>query len=85
VTAHGPAERDEFGKALGDGLRYGVARGRGGRDFPGATLAVNVVGSFAIALYATLAEPEGRLKPSPRQRYFVTAGLCGGFTTFSAV
>lgn len=50
---------------------------------PWATLAVNVLGSFAIGLYAGLSEPGGRLFPSARQRQFVMTGLCGGFTTFS--
>ena len=51
--------------------------------FPWGTLVANVVGSFAIGLYATLTEPGGRLMASARLRQFVVAGLCGGFTTFS--
>lgn len=54
-----------------------------GPGFPWGTIAVNVVGSFAIGLYATLSEPGGRLQPSPATRQFVLAGCCGGFTTFS--
>ena len=54
-----------------------------GPAFPWGTLAVNVLGSFLIGLYASLSEPEGRLLPSPAQRQFVMAGFCGGFTTFS--
>ena len=54
-----------------------------GPAFPWGTLAVNVLGSFLIGLYATLTEPDGRLLASPAQRQFVMAGFCGGFTTFS--
>ena len=54
-----------------------------GPAFPWGTLAVNVLGSALIGLYATLTEPGGRLFASPAQRQFVLAGFCGGFTTFS--
>lgn len=51
--------------------------------FPWATLCANLAGSFVIGFYATLSGPDGRLFAGPRQRQFVMAGLCGGFTTFS--
>lgn len=54
-----------------------------GPGFAWGTLAVNVVGSFLIGLYAILSEPGGRITASPAQRQFVLAGFCGGFTTFS--
>jgi CrcB protein len=54
-----------------------------GHGFPWGTLAVNVVGSFVIGLYATFTEPDGRLFARPATRQFVLAGFCGGFTTFS--
>ncbi len=54
-----------------------------GPGFAWGTLAVNVLGSFLIGLYATLTEPGGRVFASPAQRQFVLAGFCGGFTTFS--
>jgi CrcB protein len=54
-----------------------------GAGFPWGTLAVNVVGSFAIGFYATLTGPDGRVFAGSRQRQFVMTGLCGGFTTFS--
>jgi CrcB protein len=50
---------------------------------PWGTLFVNVTGSFAIGLYATLTGPEGRLLAGSRQRQFVMTGICGGYTTFS--
>ena len=54
-----------------------------GDGFPWGTLAVNIVGSFVIGLYATLTEPDGRIFARATTRQFVLAGFCGGFTTFS--
>ncbi|WP_341872559.1 fluoride efflux transporter CrcB [Allomesorhizobium alhagi] len=54
-----------------------------GPDFPWGTLFVNVLGSFVIGFYATLTGPGGRVFAGTRQRQFVMAGICGGFTTFS--
>jgi CrcB protein len=48
--------------------------------FPWATLGVNLVGSFLIGLFYALSE---RGQISPEIRLFLTAGICGGFTTFS--
>lgn len=50
-----------------------------------ATGSVNVLGSFIIGLFATLAAPDGRLLVSPAGRQFIMGGICGGFTTFSAM
>lgn len=50
--------------------------------FPVGTLAVNVLGCFAIGVLSELAEARGFL--SPDTRAFVIVGLLGGFTTFSA-
>jgi CrcB protein len=50
-----------------------------------ATAFVNVLGSFVIGLFAALTSPDGRLLVSPAGRQFVTGGICGGFTTFSAM
>jgi fluoride exporter len=50
-----------------------------------ATAFVNVVGSFVIMFFATLTGPHGRFVVAPVGRQFVMAGLCGGFTTFSAM
>lgn len=75
-----------LGAMVGGVLRWGVSEGMlhyFGQALPWGTLAVNAIGSFVIAFYGTLAAPEGRLFPGPRQRQFVMAGLCGGFTTFS--
>jgi CrcB protein len=50
-----------------------------------ATGFVNVLGSFVIGLFAALTAPEGRLLVGPAGRQFVMGGICGGFTTFSAM
>ncbi len=50
---------------------------------PWATLAVNVVGSFAIGFFQTITGPEGRVLARPATRQFAMAGFCGGLTTFS--
>ncbi|WP_151953378.1 fluoride efflux transporter CrcB [Sphingomonas sp. EC-HK361] len=51
-------------------------------DFPWGTLAVNVVGSFLMGLIAEYFAMRTHL---PQQwRLFLTTGVLGGFTTFSA-
>ena len=50
--------------------------------FPFATFAVNLVGCFLIGLIAVFSD-RGQLI-SPSMRPLLTAGFCGGFTTFSA-
>lgn len=75
-----------MGSMLGSLLRALVSLGLLqllGPGFPWGTLAVNVLGSFLIGLYAALVEPGGRVRASLVQSQFVLAGFCGGFTTFS--
>ena len=71
-----------LGSALGGMARYAcstfVAQTVGG-VFPWGTMAVNVVGSFVIGVFATA--PSGL---SPDARLFITVGVCGGYTTFSS-
>lgn len=50
--------------------------------FPFGTLGVNLVGCFLIGIIYGLAEKGTSI--SPDMRIFLTAGFCGGFTTFSA-
>jgi fluoride exporter len=50
--------------------------------FPAGTLLVNIVGSFLMGAAVGLAERNLWFDSS--WRIFVTAGFCGGFTTFSA-
>lgn len=75
------------GGALGSIARFwvsGVIANRFGESFPWGTLIVNVSGSFAIGLFATLTAPEGRWLVGPFGRNFFMAGVCGGYTTFSS-
>jgi fluoride exporter len=72
--------------ALGTLARYGVAVAtqtwlpRSAQGFPWATLTVNVIGSFVLALVVFLALG-GRV--SQDVRLAVGTGFCGAFTTFS--
>lgn len=74
------------GSALGAVARYACSLGilaLAGAGFPWGTLAVNVLGSFLIGLYASMSGAGGCLRASPVQSQFVMTGFCGGFTTFS--
>jgi len=74
-----------LGSALGGMGRFWISIAiaeRFGARFPWGTLVVNVSGSFAIGIFAALAGTE--MKPPSRSSYFLTAGVCGGYTTFSA-
>lgn len=74
-----------IGGGLGSGARYLIATwmaDRFGAAFPWGTLTVNVVGSFAIGLIATLADEAGSVGPGAR--VFLVVGVLGGFTTFSS-
>ena len=73
------------GGALGASARYLVGIGSGrllGYGFPYGTLAVNVAGCFIMGL---LIEAMAlRWNISNELRAFLTVGVLGGFTTFSA-
>jgi len=76
-----------IGSALGGVGRYwcsGIVARHFGETFPWGTIAVNVLGSFAIGFFATLTAPDGRLFIGAVPRQFVMAGVLGGYTTFSA-
>lgn len=75
------------GSALGGMARYwcsGVVARRTGEVFPWGTMAVNVLGSFVIGLFAALTAPGGALAGDGTVVAFVMVGLCGGYTTFSS-
>ncbi len=76
------------GSALGGMARYwftGVAARAFGETFPWGTLMINILGSFVIGFFVALTAPgAGRYAVDPNIRAFVTVGICGGFTTFSA-
>ena len=74
-----------LGAGVGGALRHGVnvaADRLFGLDFPLGTFIVNVAGSFAMGLLAGYY----LFRPGIDQhlRLFLTAGILGGFTTFSA-
>ena len=52
------------------------------RQFPYATLTVNSIGSFVIGLVLAYSLRETGF--SDHWKIFLTTGVCGGFTTFSA-
>ncbi len=52
-----------------------------GTSLPYGTLAVNVLGCFALGFFAMLTEQ--RLVVSPPVRNLISVGLLGSFTTFS--
>jgi CrcB protein len=74
-----------LGAGIGGALRHGVNVGAArlwGFGFPYGTLVVNVAGSFAMGLLAGYFA----FRPGIGQhlRLFLTTGILGGFTTFSA-
>ncbi|MBJ6124990.1 fluoride efflux transporter CrcB [Microvirga splendida] len=76
-----------LGAGIGGALRHGVNLGCArlcGTAFPWGTLTVNAVGSFlmgAVAAWLAFRAGEGWSQPL---RLFLTTGILGGFTTFSA-
>jgi len=75
-----------LGAGIGGALRHGVNVGASrlwGLGFPYGTLIVNVLGSFLMGLLAGyFAFRPGIV--SQHARLFLTTGILGGFTTFSA-
>ena len=73
------------GGGLGATARYLVGLWfveRFGSAFPWGTLSINVAGSLLIGVVATLADEAGVIGREPR--FFLVAGILGGFTTFSS-
>ena len=73
------------GGAIGAGGRYLVNIGMGrwlGPGFPWSTLSVNVIGSLLMGL--VIEAFALRFQGSMEARTFLTTGVLGGFTTFSA-
>lgn len=76
-----------IGGALGTGLRLWLSTLlalKYGGTFPLGTLAVNVIGSFVISLFAGLASADGPIPVPPLAKQVVMTGVLGGFTTFSS-
>jgi len=75
-----------LGAGLGGMLRHGVNQAGAalfGGGFPVATLMVNLTGCFAIGLLTSLFAFRGEWA-GQHARLFLTTGVLGGFTTFSA-
>jgi fluoride exporter len=73
-----------IGSFLGGGLRYLVSvffNQKINPDFPYATLSVNLLGCLLIGVFYGLFE---KSLIGNDWKLFLTTGLCGGFTTFSA-
>jgi len=76
-----------LGGGIGAAGRHGVniaAARLLGVGFPWGTLIVNVVGSFAMGLLAAWFAFRAGGGLSQHARLFLTTGILGGFTTFSA-
>jgi fluoride exporter len=74
-----------LGGAIGSAARYGVNVWSGrllGSEFPWHTFIVNVLGCFAMGALVELMAL--KLSVSNETRAFLTTGILGGFTTFSA-
>ena len=73
-----------LGAGIGGVLRQliNVAAAQLGGAMPVGTLAINVVGSFAMGVITEYFARHGGLRP--QVRLFLTTGILGGFTTFSA-
>ncbi len=70
-----------LGGGLGSCLRYAARLLIDSSKFPYATLAVNIVGSFAAGWIVHLALKQ---QITPGWKLFIMTGVMGGFTTFSA-
>ena len=73
------------GGFIGSVLRYwlsGLAQRWAGDAFPVGTLSVNVLGCLAVGAFWSCVEYREWF--SPETRIFVSVGVLGGFTTFSA-
>lgn len=76
-----------LGGGIGAGLRHGMnllAAELFGVTFPWGTLIVNVLGSFLIGVLAAYFAFRADAAWTQPLRLFLTTGILGGFTTFSA-
>ncbi len=74
-----------LGGAIGSAARYGVNVWSGrilGSEFPWHTFIVNVAGCFTMGVLVSLMAL--KLNVGLEIRSFLTTGILGGFTTFSA-
>lgn len=76
-----------FGAGLGGVLRHGVNLVSPrwlGTGFPGGTMLINILGSALMGLIAGWLAFKTQAGWSQHARLFLTTGILGGFTTFSA-
>ena len=71
-----------LGGSIGSMLRYAVSHFFRSSSFPIATLIVNIIGSLVIGIVIGIAAKDAGF--SQNWKLFLTTGICGGFTTFSA-
>ncbi len=74
-----------LGGGLGAAARHGINMSAArlvGTGFPYGTMLINIVGSMAMGLIAEYFALKGHLPQ--HWRLFLTTGILGGFTTFSA-
>jgi CrcB protein len=75
-----------LGGGLGAAARHWVNRtamNLAGPDYPAGTLVVNITGSIAMGMLAAWFAFRGETTTAA-ERLFLTTGVLGGFTTFSA-
>ncbi len=70
-----------LGGFIGSIVRYACGVLAPQAPFASVTFAINIVGSFALALFAAWCL--GGVIADERLSLFLRVGLCGGFTTFS--
>jgi CrcB protein len=72
-----------LGGGIGSMLRYAAYLFLSNKNFPFATLTVNIIGSFIIGLVLALSIKDELFLNN--WKLFLATGICGGFTTFSAL
>ncbi len=75
-----------LGGFLGANARYWLGlwiTGRWGAQFPWATFAINVTGSFLLGVLLEFLAERGELNAGPTLRLLLAVGFLGAYTTFS--
>ena len=72
-----------LGGGIGSVLRYAALLFLNNKSFPLATFTVNIIGSFIIGLVLALSVKDESFLNN--WKLFLATGICGGFTTFSAL